>query len=193
MTEILPASFYDRDVVEVARDLLGKRLVRCLQGERLCGVIVETEAYRGEGDLACHARAGKTARNAVMYGPAGHAYVYFTYGMHWLLNCVTAEQGNPQAVLLRAVVPLEGLETIARRRGGQPRMHWCDGPARLCQAFGITGVLNGASLVDAHAELWIEEGQAPPPGEVRAGPRVGIERVPDPWRSMPWRFVARYP
>jgi DNA-3-methyladenine glycosylase len=112
----LPDSFYQQDVTLVARQLLGKRLVRLMDGTRISGIIVEAEAYRGEEDLACHARSGMTQRNAVMYGREGRAYVYFTYGMHWMLNAVCGPEGFPSAVLIRAIKPMEGLETIASRR-----------------------------------------------------------------------------
>src|SRR5512139_559864 len=106
----LPRDFFARDTVLVARELLGKNLVRVQNGQRLGGAILETEAYNGEVDLGCHARAGRTPRTQVMYGPPGHAYVYFTYGMHWMLNFVTQEEGFPAAVLIRAILPLEGKE-----------------------------------------------------------------------------------
>jgi DNA-3-methyladenine glycosylase len=112
-SSIIPKSFYERPTLEVARDLLGKRLVHNPQGVRITGTIVETEAYRGEEDQACHARAGRTPRTSIMYGHAGMAYIYFTYGMHWLLNCVTEREGFPAAVLLRAIIPLEGQEQMA--------------------------------------------------------------------------------
>jgi len=188
--KVLPASFYDRPVLEVARELLGARLVRCLDGQRLAGIIVETEAYRGEEDLACHARAGRTPRTEVMYGPPGRAYVYFTYGMHWLLNCVTGPEGFPVAVLVRAILPVEGVETIAARRAGQPRRLWCDGPAKLTRALAIDGGFNAANLCDPDGPLRIEAGSSIPDGQVQTGPRVGINRVPEPWRSVPWRFLA---
>ena len=187
---VLPASFYDRDVVQVARGLLGMRLVRILEGQRLAGIIVETEAYRGEDDLACHARAGKTARTAVMYGPPGRAYIYFTYGMHWLLNCVSQPEGYPAAVLVRALLPLEGLEVISARRAGRSKAQWCNGPGKVCQALGVTGALNGGDLCDPRGELFIELYQPVPESAVQTSPRVGIDRVPEPWLSMPWRFVA---
>lgn len=181
--------FYDRPVVEAARALLGMRLVRLLpDGTRISGEIIETEAYDGEQDLACHARAGRTPRTQVMYGPPGRAYVYFTYGMHWLLNCVCAGEGYPAAVLLRAIRPLEGLEQVAARRSGVPKAHWCDGPGKVCQALAVDGALNGADLCSSAAGLWIEAGQPPSDAAVRCGPRVGIQSVPEPWRSIPWRF-----
>lgn len=190
-TAALPPSFYDRPVLQVARELLGARLVRRLDGTRLSGIIIETEAYRGEDDLACHARAGRTPRTAVMYGPPGRAYVYFTYGMHWLLNCVSEAEDYPAAVLIRAIVPLEGREIIAARRQGRPEREWCSGPARLCAALAVDGRLNGADLCDPAGELWIEPGEPLPDAVVRTGPRVGIDRVPEPWRSLPWRFLAQ--
>src|SRR5512136_44990 len=127
----LPREFYDRPTITVARELLGMRLVRLLDGVRLGGIITETEAYIGEEDLACHARFGRTRRNAVMYGPPGFAYVYFTYGMHWLLNAVTGPEGFPAAVLIRAIQPVEGLEIITARRQGRDTL----GPAKLTQAL----------------------------------------------------------
>lgn len=159
----------------------------------MAGYIVETEAYQGESDLACHARAGRTARTAVMYGPPGRAYVYFIYGMHWMLNVVTGPPDVPEAVLIRAIVPVTGLAEMARRRGIDPASRlppatWTNGPARLCQALGVDGRHNGADLTDPFGELVIEAGPRITPEQIIAGPRVGIERVPEPWRSQPWRF-----
>jgi DNA-3-methyladenine glycosylase len=186
----LPVSFYDRDVVSVARELLGMRLVRTLNGVRLSGYILETEAYRGEEDLACHARAGRTARTSIMYGPPGRAYVYFTYGMHWCLNCVTSADGFPAAVLIRGVMPVEGLDCIASLRANRPQADWCNGPGKLTQAFAIDGSLNGDDLCDTQGALWIETGHPVQDQAVIAGPRVGINRVAEPWRSIPWRFLV---
>ena len=188
---VLPRDFYEQEVTVVARLLLGKRLVRTWQGVRLSGIIAETEAYRGEEDLACHARCGRTPRNAVMYGPAGKVYVYFTYGMHWCLNAVTGAEGFPAAVLIRALWPLEGLAEMAARRGQFPRAQWCNGPAKLCRALSIDGSLNGTDLCLAGNELTIENGPEISPERVTTGPRVGINSVPEPWRSQPWRFLAR--
>ncbi len=187
----LPRPFFDRSTLTVARELLGARLVHHVNGERVAGLIVETEAYRGEEDQGCHARAGLTARTRVMYGPPGHAYVYFTYGMHWLFNCVTERVGFPSAVLVRALVPTEGLSFIAQRRKGRPRSQWTDGPAKLCQALGIDGSHHGADLCDSKAELFLEKGLSIPDSSVTITPRVGLNTVPEPWKSIPWRFVAR--
>lgn len=188
MPEPLPASFYARDVLAVAPALLGARLVRRLNGVEIAGLITEVEAYRGEDDLACHARAGRTPRTAVMYGPAGHAYVYFTYGMHWMLNAVCMDADYPAAVLLRAIRPLSGLEIIAARRDGVDAAHWTDGPAKLCRALGIDRALNGCDLSDPSSGLWIEPGLAVPVEQIRTTPRIGLGSVPEPWKSLPWRF-----
>jgi DNA-3-methyladenine glycosylase len=184
----LAGSYYNHSVTKVARDLLGTRLVRIIDGRRVTGFISETEAYAGENDLACHARAGRTPRTAVMYGMPGRAYVYFIYGMHWMLNVVAEPEGIPAAVLIRAIVPSEGLEIIADRRGRVRPADWTNGPARLCQALDIDGQLNGADLTDPQASLFIEPGQPVSSDSVIQGPRVGIDRVPEPWRGMPWRY-----
>jgi DNA-3-methyladenine glycosylase len=187
----LPRDFYARPTVQVARNLLGTRLVRIQAGQRIAGVIVETEAYRGEEDLGCHARAGQTQRTRVMYGPAGYAYVYFTYGMHWMLNFVTEVEGFPAAVLIRAIVPSEGVEIIATRRDGQPPRRWTDGPAKICQALAINGSLNGVDLCTPDSMLFVESGPFISDSSVTIGPRVGLNSVPEPWKSIPWRFLAR--
>ena len=150
---IFSRNFYGRPALQVARDLLGSRLVRILEGIKLAGLITETEAYIGEEDLACHARAGRTPRTAVMYGEPGHAYVYFTYGNHWMLNIVTEREGFPAAVLIRAIHPVEGVEVILQRRQGRDTL----GPGKLCQALGIDKDLNGVDVTATNSGLWIEE------------------------------------
>ncbi len=190
MSPRLPREFYARDTLTVARELLGARLVHIEDGLRLSGIISETEAYCGEQDLGCHAKAGRTPRTTVMYGPPGVAYVYFTYGMHWLFNTVTMPEGEPQAVLVRAIVPNEGIEVIAKRRGSQPRPRWTDGPAKLTQALGIDGRHNGLDLCAADALIFIERGQPVPDAWVFTGPRIGLFTVPEPWKSKPWRFLV---
>ena len=167
------------------------RLVRLAGGQRLAGVILETEAYRGEEDQGCHARAGLTPRTRVMYGPAGHAYVYFTYGMHWMLNFVTESEGFPAAVLIRAILPTEGLDAIAGRRDGQPFERWTDGPAKLCQALDIDGQHHGLDLCAPQAVIFVERGEPVPDAAVTIGPRVGLNNVPEPWKSVPWRYLWR--
>jgi len=184
----LPRAFFGRPTLDVARGLLGQRLVRVEHGRRLSGRIVETEAYIGQEDLGCHAHVGRTARNEVMWGPPGHAYVYFTYGMHWLLNVVTEQEGRPAAVLLRGLMPLEGLPAMRRRRGGVPEERLADGPAKLCQALAVDRSFNGHDLCAAQPRLFIERGRTPEKMKVTVGPRVGLNTVPDPWKSKPWRF-----
>jgi DNA-3-methyladenine glycosylase len=182
----IPRAFYLRPTLEVARDLLGQRLVRLDRGRRLSGWIIETEAYIGQDDLGCHARAGRTARNRSMWGPPGHAYVYFTYGMHWCLNIVTEADGEPAAVLIRGLLPSEGIARMRRRRpAGRPL---ADGPARLCQALGIDRVWDGHDLCRKDSRLFIERAPDLPARRIRRGPRVGLDRVPEPWKSKPWRF-----
>ena len=188
--EPLPAEFYLRPTLSVARDLLGARLVRILDGVRLAGLIVETEAYIGETDLGCHARAGRTPRTRVMYGPAGRAYVYFTYGMHWMFNAVTEREGFPAAVLIRAVEPQAGLELIASRRAKARQADWSNGPAKLAAAFGIDQTQNNIDLTNPEAGLWIEPGVVISDASVTIGPRVGLYNVQEPWKSIPWRFLV---
>jgi DNA-3-methyladenine glycosylase len=173
------------DSVEVAPRLLNTLLVR---GDRV-GRVVEVEAYRGEEDPASHAFRGRTRRNATMFGPAGHLYVYFTYGMHWCANVVCGEEGVARAVLLRAVAPVSGLEAMrAARPGARRDRDLGSGPAKLCQAFGITGADDGVDLVDgagggAGALRLLTDGACPPrrPGR---GPRVGISVGAE----LPWRW-----
>ncbi len=187
----LRRNFFARPTLQVARDLLGQRLVRVLNGQRLAGLITETEAYIGEDDRACHARAGRTRRNASMYGPPGHAYVYFTYGMHFCLNIVTEHPDFPAAVLIRAIAPTEGLETMRQNRD-RPDAVLTNGPAKLTQALGINGTFDGRDLCAPGADLFLEaitrRGARPP---IIASPRVGLgQSVPEPWKSQAWNFRA---
>ncbi len=190
----IPRSFYAQDTLTVARHLLGARLVRVWEGQRLSGRIVECEAYRGQDDTASHASRGQTPRNAVMFGPPGHAYVYFTYGVHWMLNVVTEPEGVAAAVLIRALEPVEGVETMweLRRRRGRPRrlVDLTSGPARLTQALGIDGSLNGADLV-VDPRLWLEFDRTVPDAMVLRGPRIGIPYAAPAHREAPWRFWIR--
>ena len=142
MHEPLERAFYDRDPRQVARDLLGTRLVRAVGRQVTAGTIVEVEAYLSCGDSACHASRGRTPRNAAMFGPPGHAYVYSIHA-RYCLNVVTQAEGIPSAVLIRAVEPLEGLALIGRRRAGAKRLDWTRGPARLCEAMAIDRALDG--------------------------------------------------
>jgi DNA-3-methyladenine glycosylase len=185
--ELLPRSFYARPTLTVARALIGARLVRILNGVKLVGWITETEAYISQKDLACHARAGITARTAVMFGEPGHAYVYFTYGNHWMLNVVTERAGFPAAVLIRAIQPVASIDVMLERRNGRDTF----GPGKLCQAMGITKSENGVDLTETGGELWIEPGVKVPNSLVTKGPRVGLNNTPEPWLSKPWRFLVK--
>lgn len=191
----LPREFYIRPAVQVARDLLGALLVRRIQGMILSGVITETEAYQGEEDLGCHARVGRTPRTMVMYGPAGHAYIYFTYGMHWLLNAVTGQEGEPAAVLIRALLPISGLEWMeqfrprpVKRSSANLAAGWTDGPAKICQALRLGREQNTADLCDPGSELFLQAGWSIPDDQIGTSARVGLFSVPEPWKSIPWRF-----
>lgn len=191
---VIARDFYNRQALEVARDLLGCRLVRQQPtgSARLAGLILETEAYQGEADLGCHASAGKTPRTDVMYGLPGHAYVYFTYGMHWLLNAVTDCEGTPSAVLIRSIHPVEGAALMAENRPHHAfQRDWTDGPAKLTQALGINGDCNRVDLCDPAGGLWIEPGELIHAGMVEQTARVGLNAVPEPWKSIPWRFVLQ--
>jgi DNA-3-methyladenine glycosylase len=187
VVKTLTRKFYYRPTLTVARELIGARLVRILDGMKLVGLITETEAYISEKDLACHAKAGFTPRTAVMYGEPGHAYVYFTYGNHWMLNVVTERQGFPAAVLIRAIQPIEGAEVMSARRSGRDTF----GPGKLCQALGITKSENGVDLTETTDGLWIEAGLKVPYSLVTKGPRVGLNNTPEPWLSKPWRFLVK--
>lgn len=188
MAKLLSPNFYSRSPDAVARDILGKVLVRQLGHERLSGRIVEVEAYFGKNDPAAHSAAGKTARNAVLFGPPGHAYVYFIYGMHSCVNVSCEPEGQAGCVLIRALEPLTGLDTMARLRGLsapiKPRM-LASGPGRLCQALGIARAThNGLDLTDPHSELQIQDDNFRPE-TIQATPRIGIRKAID----KPHRFV----
>ncbi len=186
----LKRDFFARDTLTVARDLLGQRLVRVEDGRRLVGRIVEAEAYVGEDDEACHASCGPTDRNAPMYGPPGHAYVYFIYGMHHCFNVVTERKGYPAAVLIRALEPLKGLDVMRERRDNRPDRELTNGPAKLCQALGIDRRLTGADLCSPDARLFLEAGDAVPDEAIAAGPRIGV-RGDEAALTAPWRFYIQ--
>ena len=187
----LSRDFFVRDTLTVARALLGQRLVRMLDGVRLSGRIVEVEAYIGEKDQASHARCGLTERNAPMFGPPGHAYVYFIYGMHHCFNVVTERENYPAAVLIRALEPLEGTEVMRARRGGASHVRLTSGPARLCQALNIDRRrFDGTDLCTPDALLFIEENGVVPDGAVVTGPRVGVRGDATALSAL-WRFCIR--
>lgn len=185
---VLPRAFYLRPPDQVARELLGKVVVRRYEGRRLAGRIVEAEAYCGIDDPAAHAFAGKTARNAVLFGPPGFAYVYFIYGMHYCLNLNCEPEGQAGCVLLRALEPLEGLATMARLRGldrgADPRL-LTSGPGRLCQALDIAREThNGLDATSRRSGLHVED-DGFVPEEIAVSTRVGIRRAAE----RPLRFA----
>jgi len=178
---VLPRDFYARSAVEVAPDLIGKHLFRRLDGEVLSGRIVETEAYMGADDPASHAYRGPTERNRSMFGPPGHLYVYRSYGVHFCANLVTGDEGVGTAVLLRALEPLDGLETMQARRGVADRKLLCAGPGRLCQALGITRAQDGVDLLGD--DIWIAGARSC--SQILATRRIGISVAAE----RKWRFV----
>ena len=184
----LGRKFYKReDTVRVAKDLLGKLLVvPNSNGERVSGVIVETEAYLGEIDKAAHSFGGRrTQRNEATYAEGGTAYVFFIYGMYFQLNVVTGEAGSPHVVLVRAVDPVDGLDAMRERRGAMPDKNLTSGPGKLCIAMGIDRSYNGEDLLGER--IWIEEYRKFPEAQIASGPRVGIDYAEE-FVDMPWRF-----
>ncbi|MBC7835230.1 MAG: DNA-3-methyladenine glycosylase [Phycisphaerales bacterium] len=183
--------FFAVDAATLAQRLIGTRLVRLLDGERISGVIVETEAYLGVEDKAAHTYGGRrTARNEAMYGPPGTCYVYFTYGMHHCLNVVCGAVDEPVAVLIRALEPTEGLVTMRRlRTGAAKRSHpdtaLCSGPGKICQALAIDRKLNGTSLIGG-ANLWLEE-RDPRPITLGNSARIGVAYA-ESWSDRPLRW-----
>ena len=171
-------------VLEVAPMLLGRRVVSGHGADRVVARLVEVEAYDGSNDPASHAFRGRTARNSVMFGPAGHAYVYFTYGMHFCLNVSTGPDGRASAVLLRAAEIVSGIDLARARRGAVSGRDLARGPARLCSALGVDRALNGTDLCDMAGPIWLAAGPAVDPKRIRTGPRVGISRAAE----RPWRF-----
>lgn len=184
--KILKHHFYDQDTLLVAQALLGKKLIRKYSGSILSGLICETEAYLGSMDSASHAFKGKTPRNTVMFGCAGKAYVYFVYGMHYLLNIVTEEEENPCAILIRAIVPLDGIKQMQRHRGRKGK-DLANGPAKLCQALAVDKSLNGWDLT-AGRKLWVEDRPLIPERFIKKGPRIGIDYARPADRRAARRF-----
>ena len=181
----LPRDFYERHALEVAPDLLNKVLVA---PDGRAGRIVEVEAYRGADDPGSHGHRGRTKRNATMFGPPGHLYVYFTYGMHWCANAVAETEGVAAAVLLRALTPLEGLDAMYAARGPAARRDrdLCSGPAKLTQALGIDGYLDGADLAGGEQGVAIMDDGQPPPPDPAVTTRIGLTNGAD----LPRRFYV---
>ena len=181
----LSRAFFARDALTVAPALLGKTLLHGETG----GVIVETEAYAGQGDRACHAFGGKrTARTEVLFGEAGHAYVYLIYGMYCCLNVVTGRPEEPQCVLIRALRPSLGLETMAARRGGKPERELCRGPGKLCMALDVGRDITGRDMTAG--DFVILDGPEIPEERIGTSPRIGIDYAGE-YRDKPWRFFVR--
>lgn len=180
----LPRTFFGVDSRELAPLLLNKLLVR----DGRVGRVVEVEAYAGATDPASHAFRGRTARNATMFGPPGHLYVYFTYGMHFCANVVCGEDGQASAVLLRALTALAGLEQMRAARGPAARLDrdLCSGPGKLCQAFGLDRTFDGADLVTGDRGIEVADDGTPPPSSPGVSGRVGLSVAAD----VPWRFYV---
>ncbi len=187
MGEVLPRSFYDRSPLRVGREIIGKKLIRIMpDGLELSGIIVEAESYGGNTDPASHAFRGKTKRNEVMFGEAGHAYVYFTYGFHYCLNFVTSSKfGKASAVLIRAAEPIGGIESMKFRRKTDVVEKLASGPGRLGQAFAIDKTLNGVDITERNSPIRLEESQAGIP--VGVSERIGINAAVD----KKWRFYSK--
>lgn len=182
----LPRAFYARPVLEVARDVIGKVLVHETPEGRVSGRIVEAEAYSGPEDRAAHSYGGRrTERTEVMFGPPGHAYVFFVYGMHWHFNLVTTAVEMPHAVLIRAVEPLEGVELMAERRGiAGARRELTNGPGKLCRAFAIDRTAYGSDLTASKSPLYLLDGPSP---RVARSPRIGVDYAGS-WAARLFRF-----
>lgn len=178
---MLPQSFFAKDVLLLAQDLLGCTLVHETKDGVVAGIIVETEAYHQE-DEASHSFRGKTARTQVMFGPAGYAYVYFTYGRHYCFNIVAGESGVGEAVLIRALEPIHGLDIMKQQRGRENIKDLCNGPAKLVQAMSITKADYGKPLFEG--SLFIKSRDEATKLTIRSGPRIGIKKAVD----KPWRF-----
>ena len=175
----MPSTFFRQDSIRLSQLLLGCELVHITSEGVVAGRIVETEAYRRD-DEASHSFRGQTPRNTVMFGPAGHAYIYFTYGMHYCFNIVAGESGYAEAVLIRALEPTQGIELMQQRRRTTDTHNLCSGPAKLVQALGLTKSQNGAGLTTP--ELHLRSRTHEP--IIHTGPRIGISRAKD----VPWRF-----
>jgi DNA-3-methyladenine glycosylase len=184
--KILPPEFFRRNAVELSRALLGKRLVVIRNGERLSGIINETEAYRGKDDPASHAFPGITPRNRIMHETYGHAYVYFVYGMYDCLNFTAEDTDVPGAVLIRSIIPSEGAEAMERNRGRVGTAHLADGPGKLCRALGVSVASHNGKPLTKESGIFVED-TGFPVGAVEAGPRIGIKKG----LEMNWRFRFR--
>lgn len=189
----LPRSFYDRPTLEVARDLLGCHLIVDDGQQRLIGRITETEAYLGFMDTACHSSHGRTQRTEIMFGPPGHAYVYLIYGIYDMLNLVTEAVGDPCAVLVRAIEPIQGEDTMIERRNGKRGRDMLNGPGKLTRAMGITKAAFNHCDVCSGEGIWIEPGTPVTDDDIVLGPRIGIDYAEPEHRDAPWRLRIATP
>lgn len=193
MPKLLQEDFYNRTTEETAKNLLGKILYRKTEDGLYAGKIVETEAYMGKEDLACHASKGKTKRNEVMFGPAGYAYVYMIYGMYFCLNIVTQEKDDPQAVLIRALEPIildeEKIKPEQKYYNKKKIEKLLNGPGKLCREFQIDKSLNGIKLSRKN-NLWIEENENIDPEKIISARRIGVEYAQE-WKDKPLRFYIK--
>jgi len=219
MANILPKSFYDRRTIDVATDLLGKFLCRKIGRNTYKGRIVEVEAYLGAKDLACHTSKGKTPRNEVMFGPPGHAYVYFIYGMYHCFNVVTEKEGNPCAILIRALEPIDEIRKFrncdtrliskfpgfpisdpsttcgnnenksSKNLHGKSIYNMLNGPAKLCRELMIDRKLNGWDLTSGK-QLWIEKGETIRSGRIKKSKRIGVDYAGN-WKDRLLRFYIK--
>ena len=183
---ILPVEFYKRDTLTVARELIGCTLVSSVGGTETRGVIVEAEAYRGPIDPAAHSYKGRTERVRALYEGKGLAYIYLIYGMHWCLNISCGPEDSPDCVLLRALEPTGGVETMSKRRHTERIANLCSGPGKLTAALGVTRELYGTRVYDASSPLFVEAGEGDVP--VETSKRVGIDYAGEA-KYWPWRFT----
>jgi DNA-3-methyladenine glycosylase len=190
---ILQRPYYQRDTILVAKDLLGKILVHETTEGTTAGRIVETEAYRGPEDQAAHSSGGRrTARNEVMFGQKGHAYVYFIYGLYFCFNVTAgAVPGKPEAVLLRALEPVAGEEIMAKRRANKngKTNNLTNGPSRLCMAMGVSKAQNGTDLTAS--SFYIKDAPSVSKEDIVEATRIGVDYAPDAWKNKPWRFYIK--
>jgi DNA-3-methyladenine glycosylase len=186
--KVSPPEFFERDTPQVAQDLLGKKIVRIVNGRRLVGIIAETEAYRSD-DPASHSYRGKTERNKSMFGPVGHTYVYLSYGLHYCLNIVARDSTRYPAggVLIRAIIPVEGLEIMAENRK-RKLSFLISGPGNVGQALGLSLEQNGIDVTTPDSELFIAEGITLDPASIEATKRIGISVA----REVLWRFIIAH-
>jgi DNA-3-methyladenine glycosylase len=189
----LRREFFLQPTLDVSKALLGKYLVHEYKGQKLVGMIVETEAYIGHRDRAAHSYGGRrTRRNEVEYGPGGHVYIYMVYGLHYQLNFVTAGKDSPECVLIRALEPVAGLETMKKLRHSGNLRNLTNGPGKLCQALHLDKTLYGVDLCAPGSKFFLEDRDVKlVSGRIKKGPRIGIDYAGPYWSKVNWRFWVR--